>query len=73
MSTAEQQRRYRASKSGRNGQNGRPVEVPCGTPGSTAPYKRHRRRGEEPCAACRAEYNRWHREYQAGKRRRAND
>jgi hypothetical protein len=65
---AEYQRRWRASKGARTGQPGRPVEVPCGTPGSITPYKRHRRRGEEPCPACRAEWNRWQREYHASKR-----
>jgi hypothetical protein len=29
---------------------GRPITQPCGT---AAAYKRHRRNGETPCAACR--------------------
>lgn len=35
---------------------GRPVTKPCGTPDSTAAYKRHIRHGEEPCDACKAEW-----------------
>jgi hypothetical protein len=58
MSSAEQQRRWRASQGARTGQPGRPVTQPCGT---QAAYKRHQRKGEEPCDPCRlawAEYQR---------------
>lgn len=51
MSTAEQQRRWRASKGARTGQPGRPVTQTCGT---VAAYRRHLRNGETPCAPCRA-------------------
>jgi hypothetical protein len=50
MSTADYQRRWRASKGARTGAPGRPVTAPHGTP---AAYKRHLRRGEQPCQACR--------------------
>jgi hypothetical protein len=58
MSTADQQRVWRAKQGARTGQLGRPVTQPCGT---TAAYKRHQRHGDEPCGACRvawAEYQR---------------
>lgn len=54
MSTAEYQRRWRASKGVRTGQLGRPVTEPCGTP---AAYKRHKRNGEAVDDACREAYN----------------
>jgi hypothetical protein len=38
VSTAEQQRKWRASKGARTGKPGRPAIEPCGT---TAAYKRH--------------------------------
>ncbi len=50
MSTAEYQRRWRASHGARTGQLGRPPTQPCGT---LAAYRRHLRHGETPCAACR--------------------
>lgn len=69
MSTAEYQRKWRASKGARTGAPGRPVTQPHGTP---AAYKRHRRAGEEPCAACRAAESERQRElYQRRKNRYA--
>lgn len=58
MSTAEQQRRWRAQHGAKTGQIGRPATQPCGT---VAAAKRHRRRGEPLCGPCRqalAEYQR---------------
>ena len=49
MSSAEYQRRWRASKGARTGEPGRPASEPCGTP---AAFRRHKRNGEEPCDAC---------------------
>lgn len=40
---------------------GRPVTKPCGTPDSTAAYKRHLRLGEGTCDDCKAEWAKWHR------------
>lgn len=59
MSTAEQQRRWRASKGARTGAPGRPVTAPCGT---ISAYKRHVRRGEPVDDACRLAYNESQRE-----------
>jgi hypothetical protein len=59
MSTAEQQRRWRASKGARTGQPGRPPTQPCGT---VAAYKRHQRKGETPCAACRGAWSAYQRD-----------
>ena len=69
MSSAEYQRAYRARKAleaGRQpGQVGRPVTAPCGT---VAAYKRHQRRGEQPCRSCRAAWSEYQRQrYQARK------
>lgn len=50
ISTAEQERAWRAKHGAATGRPGRPAVAPCGT---TAAYKRHLRRGETPCAACR--------------------
>lgn len=50
MSSAEYQRRWRASKGARTGQPGRPATQPCGT---VAAFRRHKRAGEEPCDACK--------------------
>lgn len=44
---------------------GRPVTKPCGTPDSTAAYKRHKRHGEDACAHCKAEWAKWQRGYYA--------
>lgn len=41
-------------------------EAPCGT---VAGYARHKRFGEEPCDACRAKHNEYHREYARRRRR----
>lgn len=54
MSTAEYQRQWRAAKGARTGQPGRPAVQPCGT---EAAYKRHSRRGETPCEACKAAHS----------------
>jgi hypothetical protein len=54
VSTAEYQRRWRASKGARTGQPGRPATEPCGT---ASTYKRHKRRGEDVDTACREAYN----------------
>jgi hypothetical protein len=51
MSSAEYQRKWRASKGARTGQPGRPATKPCGT---VAAFKRHKRNGETPCDACKA-------------------
>ena len=59
----EYARRYRAAKAleaGREpGKPGRPVSAPCGT---QAAYKRHKRRGETACDACRTAYLEYQRE-----------
>jgi hypothetical protein len=58
MSTADQQRRYRAARGARTGQPGRPASQPCGT---RAAYRRHLRAGEVPCQPCKdanADYQR---------------
>lgn len=60
MSSAEYQRRWRASKGARTGAPGRPVTEPCGT---VAAYKRHRRHNEPPCAACAAAWAAKQRDY----------
>lgn len=59
MSTADYQREWRAKQGARTGQPGRPATAPCGT---VAAYKRHQRRQETPCDACKAAYS----EHQAG-------
>lgn len=59
MSSAEAQRRWRASRGARTGQPGRPATQPCGT---VAAYKRHLRNGETPDEACRAANSAYHRE-----------
>lgn len=59
MSSAEYQRRWRASKGARTGQPGRPATQPCGT---VAAYKRHLRNGETPCEPCREANAAHHRE-----------
>jgi hypothetical protein len=51
MSSAEYQRKWRASKGARTGVPGRPPTQPCGT---SAAFRRHKRAGETPCDACRA-------------------
>jgi hypothetical protein len=51
MSSADYQRRWRAKQGARTGQPGPPPTQPCGT---VAAYKRHQRRKEPPCEACRA-------------------
>lgn len=67
MSTAEQQRRWRAAHGARVGQGRGPA--PSAVCGTVAAYKRHRRHDEAPCAACRAAWAEYQRElYQ---RRRA--
>ena len=68
MSTAEQSRAWRAKNGARTGVIGRPPSQPCGT---EAAFKRHKRRGETPCAACVAA-NRAHqaRMYQQRKARK---
>jgi len=54
MSTADYQRRWRASKGAATGQPGPPPSAPCGT---AAAFKRHKRKGEPIDAACRDAYN----------------
>lgn len=67
MSSAEYQRKWRASKGARTGAPGRPATQPCGT---TAAYKRHQRHGETPCDECRAAWSTYQRElYQKRKYR----
>jgi hypothetical protein len=44
---------------------GRPVTKPCGTPDSTAAYKRHLRHDETPCDHCKAEWATAQRRYYA--------
>ena len=56
---AERQRAYRARKGAATGQRGPAPTQPHGT---LAAYRRHRRRDETPCDACRLAYNAWHRE-----------
>lgn len=62
MSSAEYQRRWRASKGARTGLPGRPVSRPCGT--RTA-YKRHLAHGETPCSLCKAANAAYHSQYTA--------
>jgi hypothetical protein len=50
VSTAEQQRAWRARHGARSGAMGRPAVAPCGT---LAAHKRHVRHGEGPCDLCR--------------------
>jgi hypothetical protein len=50
MSSADYQRRWRASKGARTGQPGRAATQPHGTP---AAFRRHKRAGEDPCEPCR--------------------
>ena len=50
MSSAEQQRRWRASQGARTGAPGRRPTQPCGT---HAAYRRHLANGEDACAACK--------------------
>lgn len=59
VSDAEYQRRWRAKHGAKTGKPGRPATQPCGT---VAAYQRHLRNGEQPCAACRAANNEYHRE-----------
>jgi hypothetical protein len=67
MSTAEYQRKWRASKGARTGVPGRPPTQPCGT---VAAYKRHRRNDETPCDACRSAWAAYQRDaYQRRKLR----
>ena len=70
---AEYQRLRRArlaAEAGREpGKAGRPATHPCGT---NAAYKRHQRKGEPPCAACRAAWSAYQRELYA-RRRKKND
>ena len=54
MSTADQQRRWRASKGARTGAPGPAPSAPCGT---VSAYKRHKRNGEPVDDACRQAYN----------------
>ncbi len=65
MSRAEYQRRWRASKGARTGAHGPPASAPHGT---VSAYKRHRRRLEPVCEACRAAWNQFQREYSARRR-----
>ncbi len=59
--SAERQRRYRARKGQRVGQQPGPLpSAPCGT---VSAYKRHQRRSEAPCQACRAAWAAWQRDY----------
>lgn len=67
MSSAEYQRRWRAKHGAKTGQPGRPITQPCGT---VAAYKRHQRKNETPCAACRQAYSAYQAElYQQRKQR----
>lgn len=50
VSTAEEQRIWRARQGARPGTVGRPVVAPCGT---LAAHKRHVRHSEPPCDLCR--------------------
>jgi hypothetical protein len=61
VSTAAQQRTWRAQHGAETGKRGRRPVMPCGTP---ATYKRHLRRGDQACDAClmaAAEDKRWRR------------
>lgn len=69
MSTADYQRKWRAAHGARTGQPGPPPTQPCGT---NAAYKRHQRKGEPPCDACRAAWSAYQRELYA-RRRKKND
>ena len=65
MNTAEDQRKWRASKGARTREPGRPITATCGT---VSAYKRHKRNGEPVDAACRDAYNAAQREmYRARK------
>ena len=65
MSTAEEQRRWRAGHGARTGVRGRVASLPCGT---LAAHKRHVRHGETPCELCRlaARSDRGFRRHKAG-------
>jgi len=60
---APKQRRVIARRAGFTRRGKPPAE--CGT---TAGYARHRRNGEQPCAACRQAYNRYQNDYKAARR-----
>ncbi|HSS11548.1 MAG TPA: hypothetical protein VLL25_16805 [Acidimicrobiales bacterium] len=62
MSTAEQQRRWRAAHGAATGASGR---KPTKGHGSLAAYRRHLRAGTEPCAKCRAANAEHSRRYRA--------
>ncbi len=69
MSSAEYQRRWRASKGARTGVPGRPVTAACGT---VSAYKRHQSRQEPSCQPCREAWAGYQRErYQARKAAKA--
>jgi len=71
MTSAEYQRERRARiarEAGRTpGRPGPKVSQPCGT---VAAYKRHTRRQEPPCEACRKAWAEWQRDYYKRKRQR---
>jgi len=68
MSTADQQRRWRAQHGARVGQGPGPApSAPCGT---VSAYKRHKRHDEDPCGPCRAAWAEYQRDlYQRRKAR----
>lgn len=51
MADAEYHRQWRAKRGARTGHPGPVPTQPCGT---VAAFRRHKRAGEEPCAACKA-------------------
>jgi hypothetical protein len=61
MSNAERNRRWRAARGARIGAPPGPAPTqPCGT---HAAYRRHQRRKEPPCEACRAAEREYRRRY----------
>lgn len=64
MSTAEYQRAWR-KRHGQGGAPGRPVTAECGT---VSAYKRHQRRGEPVCDACRLAWSAYQRERYAARK-----
>lgn len=59
-SNADRQRRYRQRNGARVGDHPGPLpSAPCGT---VSAYKRHLRRREPPCVACKAAWAAYHRQ-----------
>lgn len=66
MSTADQQRRWRAKQGARTGRPGPEPSAECGT---TSGYKRHKREGDPKCDACWAANAKYQRDRYADRHR----